>query len=628
MPQCLSLFLRVCLLIPVVLSTVTRSDASPQEPPSGGRATTVQPTTVTGELILQYVDDFARNRSELIHTIRDERTGKSFRLRFERGVPTNLRSGMRVVVRGRAHGSEIHLAAEEGDSEVSVLALDSSSTAPQTAQVSSAATPPVTGDQRTIVIVANFRDAVVNPLRPGADCSIQAIGDRVFTDPLGQSVDALYRDMSAGAVSFSGTVAGPYTLNAASTDSCASNSWAAAADALAIADGVDLTGYARKVYVLPSSTCPAAGLADLGVTPSRAWVFTCDVPHVYAHELGHNLGMHHAATATSEYGDDSDIMGMLGGLLPVDAPHKSQMGWVPDSAVVEISQGGTFDVAPLALPAGQATAPQVLKVRRPDSNDYYYVSYRHGIGFEGNACCEYLDRLSVHRWSGGNDKTYLLASLADGQSYVDPDNGFTVTQLSHGATVAAARIQIGGSCGSTAPTLIMSTRDQSGTPGATRGYDLTVVNNDAAGCAPANLAVQGSAPSAWTTTLSAPSLQLAPGAVGQTTSSVTPPATAPSGTVSVAVNVTDPNTPAHSASTTGSYSVVPACLNRPVASFAVATQAAPAGTALNYSLTVRNTDTAGCAVNQVHGHAGGAGRLDRNGVRFVAGPRARVGVRR
>ena len=60
---------------------------------------------------------------------------------------------------------------------------------------------PVSGDQKTLVIVANFRDAVVSPLRPGADCSIQAIGDRVFSDPSGYSVDALYREMSAGQVS-------------------------------------------------------------------------------------------------------------------------------------------------------------------------------------------------------------------------------------------------------------------------------------------------------------------------------------------------------------------------------------------------------------------------------------------
>jgi hypothetical protein len=41
------------------------------------------PVTVTGELTVMYADDFENKRSELIHTIVDERTGKSLRIRFE-----------------------------------------------------------------------------------------------------------------------------------------------------------------------------------------------------------------------------------------------------------------------------------------------------------------------------------------------------------------------------------------------------------------------------------------------------------------------------------------------------------------------------------------------------------------
>ncbi len=66
-----------------------------QEQTSSSRAwQEATPATVTGELTLQYADDFVNGRSELIHTLRDERTGRSFRLRFERGIPSNLRSGL------------------------------------------------------------------------------------------------------------------------------------------------------------------------------------------------------------------------------------------------------------------------------------------------------------------------------------------------------------------------------------------------------------------------------------------------------------------------------------------------------------------------------------------------------
>jgi len=63
--------------------------------------------------------------------------------------------------------------------------------------------PLVTGDQKTLVIVANFRDKSVS-------CPIQTIDNIMFADALDKSVDDLYRDMSMGQVSFSGTVVGPY----------------------------------------------------------------------------------------------------------------------------------------------------------------------------------------------------------------------------------------------------------------------------------------------------------------------------------------------------------------------------------------------------------------------------------
>ena len=550
------------LLLLTCIIAATWSSTSAQEQTSSSRAfQEATPATVTGELTLQYADDFVNGRSELIHTLRDERTGRSFRLRFERGLPSNLRSGMRVKVRGRSQGENLYVAPDDGEGPT-VLALDASVTTTAASTGSFALAAPVSGDQKTLVIVANFRDAIVNPLRPGADCSIQAIGDRVFSDPSGNSVDALYREISGGQVSLSGRVAGPYTLSASSADACANNTWAAAADALASADGIDVGSYARKVYVLPSSTCAGAGLADLGVKPSRAWVFTCDVPHVYAHELGHNLGMHHAATETSEYGDDSDIMGMNGGLLPVNAPHKTQMGWLGAAATVAVTSPGVYDLAPLALPASLASRPQVLTVRKPGSEESYYISYRHGDGFEANACCTYLDRISVHRWSGGSNKTYLLASLADGESYVDPATGFKVSQVSHTAESASAMIEMGSieaplPCEAKAPVAVLSPRDQTGATGISVRYDVSIVNQDPAGCSPSTFTLSGFAPSTWTTMVTGATTAVAPGetAYGQLTVSV--PAGASAAVHQVGIGISSASAPVHATSTAGSYTVRP-----------------------------------------------------------------------
>ena len=48
-----------------------------------------------------------------------------------------------------------------------------------------------------------------------------------------------------------------------------------------------------------------------------------------------------AATPTSEYADDSDIMGQAKGLLrQVNAPHKLEMGWIPDAQAARVTEDG------------------------------------------------------------------------------------------------------------------------------------------------------------------------------------------------------------------------------------------------------------------------------------------------
>src|SRR5438105_4823253 len=111
---------------------------------------------------------------------------------------------------------------------------------------------------------------------------------------------------------------------------------------------------------MPANTYAGfSGIADLGVTPSSAFVFgSCQTPDVFAHELGHNLGFYHASTPTDEYGDHSDIMGGAQGFFrQVDAPHRAQMGWLPNTQTVTLTQDGMYHVAPLEIDPTTAVAP-------------------------------------------------------------------------------------------------------------------------------------------------------------------------------------------------------------------------------------------------------------------------------
>jgi hypothetical protein len=576
-----------CVVAIVVLNAASVSLALAQGPPSGGSrvnfATGWQngtPLTVTGELTVFYADDFANHRADLVHMVRDERTGRSFQLRFDK-EPAHLRSGAVVTITGRASAAEIYVLADQ----ISPVSPASSGTGSTTV-----AAPTVAGDQKTLVIVAGFRDKSVS-------CPIQAIDNVMFADPLDKSVDDLYRDMSMGQVSFTGTVVGPYTLGSASTDPCDISGWATAANTAA-SSGIDVNAYARKVYVMPSNSCPAAGIAEVGVTPSRAWVFTCDIADVYAHELGHNLGMQHAATPTSEYADDSDIMGQAEGLLrQVNAPHKLEMGWIPDAQAARVTEDGQYEIAPTEVDPALAAAPQALKVFKVDSNEYYYLSYRRGIGFDSNlACCAYLDRLSVHRWSGPGNKTYRLAVLADGETFSDPATGFTVTQVRHSSTSSTALVRVGNGCGSAVPSLVLSPANQSAPAGSAASYDVALVNNDASTCAASTFVLAGSVPSGWTSTFSPASVQVAPGGTVHAMLSLVSPNTASPGTYGLIVTTSDPNVAVHTASATGSYTAVASCTrNAPGVGISPASQSAPPGTKVNYSLTVTNNDTPACA---------------------------------
>jgi hypothetical protein len=591
MPSIRSRCAQAAVLVPILVCASTRTVAA-QAPSTFDEAwRTGTPVTVTGLLSVLQADDFANRRSELIHLLRDERTGRSFRLRFDKKTLSIGASNTRITISGRRRDSDIYMLADQ------VSGVATGSTTPQTS------TTTTSGDQRTLVVVANFRDKNLDCLTSDVVADLNGImwnGTGTWPDPsYNYSVDALYREASSGQVSFSGTVVGPYTIDYSAVDPCCDlNGWADAANAAAAADGVDLSAYPRKLYAMPGNAFAGfSGIADLGKTPSAAFVFeSCQMPDVFAHELGHNLGFYHASTLTDEYGDHSDFMGgAMGYLRQVDAPHKAQAGWLPLSQVVTVTEDGVYNVAPLESDATTVAEPQALRIFKPDTGEYYYLSYRQAIGFDRVlVCCPYLDRLSVHRWSGA--KTMLVATLADGETFADPTTGFTVTQVSHSSTSSTASVRLGSGCGSAAPSLSLTPQNQSGKAGTSVNYDIALINNDAAGCAPASFSLSGVIPAGWVGSFSQANLQLAAGSTGHATLTTTSALNASPGTYNEAIEVSDVNVPAHVASVSGSYTVVPACMSAPAVSISPASQTGSAGATLTYSVTVTNRDGAGCSV--------------------------------
>jgi len=548
--------------------------------------------SVTGELTILYMDDFDNNLAELQYFIKDKQSKKQYKLNFKDTPPGHLRTGSEFKVRGKAKGKEIFLAADGAE---------------PTGNTTVTAAASVSGEQRTVVMVANFQDSQLT-------CSVDEIRDLMLTDSANQSIDDYYREVSQGQVWLSGEVHGAYTTDSPADCSAPFSAYTDPIDDAAEADGVDLSLFDRKIYVMPYTGCGYAGIGSVGNTPSQALIFTCDKPDVYAHELGHNFGMYHASTPNSEYGDGTGIMGAGNvGLRHPNSAHQDEMGWLSPAMNTLITESGTYDVAPQSLDEAQSLAPQILRLAKPDSDEFYFIAYRRPVGFDSNLQWWHHDIVTVHRYQEAGSpptNTYLVGELAVGESFTDAANDITVNHISQTPDYATVQVAFDGSspaptCNRAAPLVSLSPASQSADAGTTLQYTVTVANQDSAACAMSSFMLTSNLPDSWSGSVTPASVDLAPGATSTATMSVTSSTAATAATFDVGVTATDNTVGPHSATGNASYTVVNACAPAiPGMSVSPASQSADPGTALIYTVSLVNNDSAACGASMFDLSAG------------------------
>ncbi len=456
------------------------------------------PIEVTGEVDVLHIDDYARGRSWYRYVLHDAASGKQFDLKFGRGAPKGLLSGDVLTVRGNARGRAIEV-------HETIAAMGGESTGDAGAD---AAAPT---ERRALVLMVDLTDAFASNRY-----TIASITGQMFTGS--QNVDQLYQTSSYGRMSFPpdtdgdgvADVFGPFAIDASGTV-CDYYDWAYKADAAADAAGIKLSLYDHRVYVLPrynDQACTWAGVANVGCNRSdsyrsgfcRSWLAEGESGMVYAHELGHNLSMAHASTdpgndgtVDSEYGDYSDPMGLSRAWHVFNAPHTQQMNWfdATDNTIVDVSATGDFTLYPVEAAGGPALGPRALRIAKPDSGDYYYLSVREPVGSYGSLSSTYTRGVNIHRYRGsGYNRTLFIRSLYDDGSgsgatleFVDAANEITITQLAdNGDGTVDVRVDFNLECLTAPPSVNISPAIAASAPGGSDDFNVTVTNRDTSVC--------------------------------------------------------------------------------------------------------------------------------------------------
>lgn len=555
--------------------------------PEAARALVEEPVRVSGSVLGMVSDDFARQASQHRLFLRVAGDGQVYELHLD---GTGLEEAAVVGRKAEISGTRLdrHLIAKTSN-DVQLMALDGGATASSTS--TPLATAAIQGVRKTLVILGNFSDAALT-------CSAADVGAKIFGST-GATTNVQYQQSSRAGVSFSGQSVGPFNLPYASTGACDLTGWSNAAEAAAKAAGIDTSLYQHISYVTPKN--PSCGFTGMGEMPGRrSWILGCAPAGVFAHEFGHNLGFNHAATLTNEYGDLSDAMGG-GSAVQFHGPNHTHAGWLPPGAFVDVTAGGSYAVSALELTS--PSSPQVLRIAKPDTAEYYYISLRQPIGLDVDLWSSYQNALTVHRSAGSlSARSYQMQTVAVGQTFSDTVNGISVVLQSLSANTATIGVTLGGaSCARAAPAIALSPASQSAAPGATLIYTVAVKNQSSAACGSSAFGLGSTVPAGFVATLGAPSLTIVPGATATTTWSVASTATVADATYTLTIAASDAASGATSTAQ-ASYIVysepVLSCVrNSPAIAVSPAAQSGAAGTALSYGVSVTNLNSVACSAS-------------------------------
>ncbi|MGZ8938171.1 MAG: hypothetical protein ACXW32_03055 [Limisphaerales bacterium] len=144
-----------------------------------------------------------------------------------------------------------------------------------------------------------------------------------------------------------------------------------------------------------------------------AWMVTSH-PATTVHEIGHNLGLHHANSwddllqSSKEYGDPYDVMGNAYSyqLAGFNTFRKMALGWLEDTSVANVSASGIYRLYAHDTDRLLAGRKYLLRIRKDNERDYWIEKRQN---FDDSDDMEFSGVLAYwDEWSRSNGGTHLL----------------------------------------------------------------------------------------------------------------------------------------------------------------------------------------------------------------------------
>jgi hypothetical protein len=272
-----------------------------------------------------------------------------------------------------------------------------------------------------------------------------------------REVSAFYRRHSCGQLSIVGTATPLLRLPAAKgsyfpVGEDGKQTWLAGAILADAREAARQAGYDPADYDLDMVRFNSPFIQSFANLGARgAWMVSSH-PATTIHEIGHNLGLHHAnqwsgplngAGTNVEYGDDFDIMGnpseyQIAGFHFIN---KLKLGWLSELNSVRAGSSGVYRIHAHDLVTNYSARAYALRIRKDEERDYW-IEKRQGFGEVFDHMLKSGVLAYWDEWPGSAGRTQILdllgtnESLPIGTPLIDAEAGLKVIPVEQSADLS------------------------------------------------------------------------------------------------------------------------------------------------------------------------------------------------